>query len=99
MKIIKIVTLALLFVITAPTILSAISSFYDIDCELICCENSTEEEKKEKKSEKELDDLEEYLLSRAAALSEQNFDICIYSFGGKHFIDIVSDIVTPPPEA
>ena len=99
MRIIKIVAFTLLFVLTAPTIVSAISSFYNIDCELVCCEKPTEEEKEEKKSEKEIDDIEEYLLSENEFLSKLNYINCTYSFDGKHFVDIVSDIVTPPPEA
>jgi hypothetical protein len=98
MRIIKIVAITLMFVLTVPTIISAISSFYDVNCELISCEKATEEEKEESKSEKDFDDLEEYLLSQTEYLSEYHKDICLYSFRGKHFIDIVSDIVTPPPE-
>lgn len=99
MRIFKIVAIALLFVIAVPTVVSTISSFYNIDCELLCCEKQAEEEKEENKTEKEIDDLEEYLLSENEFLSQANFTNCSYSFRGKHFIDIVSDIVTPPPEA
>lgn len=99
MKIIKIVAITLMFVITAPTVYSAISSFYDVECELLCCEKTTEEEQKENKNEKELDDLEEYLLSENETLSELQCKVFFYSFRGKQFIDIVSDIITPPPEA
>jgi len=99
MKIIKIVGLTLLLVIAAPTIISVISSFYNINCELVCCEKQTEEEEKnENKSEKDIDGLEEHLLSETASLIERHCNVCVYSFRGKHFIDIVSDIVTPPPE-
>tara|TARA_B110000285_G_scaffold203419_1_gene239500 strand:- start:333 stop:629 length:297 start_codon:yes stop_codon:yes gene_type:complete len=96
MKIIKIVGLTLLLVIAAPTIISVISSFYNVNCELVCCEKQTEEEKNESKSEKDIDGLEEPLLS--ASLIERHCNVCVYSFRGKRFIDIVSDIVTPPPE-
>ncbi len=99
MRIIKIVAISLLFLITAPTLVSVISSIYDVESSLVCCEKPVEEESEEKKSQKELDDLEEYLLSKNEFLSQANFMNCSYSFRGKHFIDIVSDIVTPPPEA
>lgn len=98
MKIIKIVGLTLLLVIAAPTIISFISSFYNINCELVCYEKQTKEEKNESKSEKDIDDLEEYLLSTTVTLSEIHCNVCVYSFRGKHFIDIVSEIVNPPPE-
>lgn len=99
MRIIKVVALTLLFIITAPTVVNTISSFYNIDSEFVCCEKQTEEEKKENKSEKELDDIEEYLLSENKFLSQINYISCSYTFGGKHFTDIVSDIIIPPPEA
>ena len=98
MRILKIVSIFLLFLLTAPTIISAISSIYTIDCELLCCEKTTEEEKQENKSEKDFDDLEETLLSENQTKSELQYNICTYSFKGVSFIDIVSDIVTPPPE-
>lgn len=99
MRIIKIVAITLMLVIAAPSVVSAISSFYTFDCELLCCEKPTEEEQKENKSEKDFDDLEEYLLSKDKELSELNNENFLYSFRGKHFIDIVTDIVNPPPEA
>jgi len=98
MKIIKLVGLTLLLVIAAPNIISVISSFYNINCELVCCEKQTEEEKKENKSERSIDDLEEYILSTTTSLSEIHCTVCVYSFRGKPFIEIVSDIVNPPPE-
>ena len=98
MKIIKIVGLTLLLVIAAPTIISVISSFHNVNCELVCCEKQTDEEKNERKSEKDIDGLEESLLSETASLIERHCNVCAYSFRGKRFIDIVSAIVTPPPE-
>lgn len=95
MKLIKIVALALLFVITMPTVVSVFSSFYTIDCELLSCEKPTEEESE---SEKDIDDLEEYLVSQTEHVAKHHYVICGYSFRGKHFIDVVSDIITPPPE-
>ena len=99
MKTIKIIAVTLLFVVTAPTVVSAISSFYNIDCTFLCCEKPTEEEKKENKSEKEIDDIEEYTLSKFSHFSSNTYNVCSYPFEGRSFIDIVSDIVTPPPEA
>lgn len=95
MRIMKAVAIILLFAITVPTIVSAISSFYNVDSELICCEKPTEEEKEENKSEKDIDDLEEYPLLENKILSQLISEVNTYSFRGKHFIDIVSDIVTP----
>lgn len=98
MKIIKIVGLTLLLVIAAPTIISVISSFYNVNCELVCCEKQTEEEKNERKSEKDIDGLEEYLLSEHLTITTPQTNPHLYSFGGKPFIDNITDIVTPPPE-
>ena len=87
-----------MFVLIVPTIISAISSFYNVDCDLISCEKPTEEEKEENKSEKDIDDLEEYILNQGEYYSEYKNSFFSYSFSGKHFIDIVSDVITPPPE-
>ena len=98
MKMMKTVAITLLVVLTIPTIISTVSSFYNVDCELLCCEKPTEEEKKENKSEKDFDDLEETLFSENEANSLTQSNTHSYSFGGISFIDIVSDIITPPPE-
>jgi uncharacterized protein YxeA len=98
MKIFKIVAIILLLVIITPTIISAFSSFYTLDCEFVSCEKTTEKENEENKSEKDVDDLEEYLISKTEYITEQHSAFLAYSFRGKHFIDIVSDIVNPPPE-
>jgi len=98
MNFLKVVGIALLFLMLTPTIVNTVASFYSLECELLCCEQA-EEEKEENNTKKEIDDIEECLLSQNNFLYSLNNSICSYSFHGKHFIDIVSDIITPPPEA
>ena len=98
MKILKIFAIMLLLVLTIPEAASIISPFIDVDCELVCCEKPTEEEQKENKSEKDFDDLEEFLLSNNHQLTEVQHSICFYTFDRKCFSDITTDIVTPPPK-
>ena len=99
MNFIKVVAITLLFLIVAPTITNVIATFYSVESEFVCCEKQAEEEKEENKSKEEIDDIEEYILTENKALSAQKNRPGPYTFRGKHFIDIVSDIITPPPEA
>ena len=84
----------LICVVLSPVFVHTISSFIEREAIVLSLEETEEESKKEK----DFDDLEEYLLSQKEELSQLNNKSLLYSFNGKYFIHIVSDIITPPPE-
>ena len=95
MKAIKTTAITLLVVLTVPLTASFINSFCSPDTEIVFCETPNEEEQKD---EREIDALEEYLLGEHPIKTIIQAKPLLYSFRGKSFIDIVTDIVTPPPE-
>ncbi len=98
MKILKAVSIMMLLILTIPEAVSIISPFVDVSSELLICENSTEEEQKESNSEKDFDDLEEYLLLENGLYSEKYSLISLQYFYDNTIVNIVTDVVTPPPK-
>ena len=95
MKLFKITAVTLLLVLSTPLVISFVSAFYSQNTEIVFCETSSEEEQKD---QRETDDIEECLLGEHLVQETRVPKVLSYSFMGKSFIDIVTDIVTPPPE-